>query len=95
MPSAVLVMETINPRSLYALGNHFFADVSHVRPVHPETLRFICEQTGFGNVELEERSPHPFMNTVNELPDEEVGVALKELARSVFGYQDYAIVATK
>ncbi len=95
MPSAVLVIETINPRSLFALGNHFFADVSHVRPVHPETLRFICEQIGFGKVELEERSPHPFMNRVDELPDGEIGTALKELLQSVFGYQDYAIVATK
>jgi O-antigen chain-terminating methyltransferase len=95
MPSAILVMETINPRSLFALGNHFFADVSHVRPVHPETLRFICEQIGFGTVELEERSLHPFMKTVDELPEGEVGTALRELLQTVFGYQDYAIVATK
>ena len=95
MPGAVLVMETINPRSLFALGNHFFADLSHIRPVHPETLRFICEQIGFEKVELEERSPHPFMNTVDELPEGEVGTALRELLQSVFGYQDYAIVATR
>ena len=55
----VLVIETINPRSSFALGNHFYADTSHVRPVHPETLRFICEQIGFTSVQLEERSPHP------------------------------------
>ena len=95
MPSAVLVIETINPRSLFALGNHFFADVSHVRPVHPETLRFICEQIGFNNVELEERSPHPFMSAVNELPEGEEGAALNQLLQSVFGFQDYAIIATK
>ena len=95
MSSAVLVIETINPRSSFSLGNHFFADLSHIRPVHPETLRFICEQIGFGKVELEERSLHPFMSTVDELPEGEVGTALKELLQSVFGYQDYAIVATK
>ena len=55
----VLVIETINPRSSFALGNYFYADTSHVRPVHPETLRFICEQVGFTKVQLEERSPHP------------------------------------
>ena len=68
--SGVIVMETINPRSLYALGNHFFADTSHVRPVHPETLRFICEQVGFSRVELEERSAHPLMRVADELPAE-------------------------
>jgi O-antigen chain-terminating methyltransferase len=95
LPTAVLVIETINPRSLFSLGNHFFADVSHIKPVHPETLRFICEQIGFGKVELEERSLHPLMNTIDELPEGEVGTAVKELLQSVFGYQDYAIVATK
>jgi O-antigen chain-terminating methyltransferase len=95
LPSGVAVIETINPRSLFALGNHFFADVSHTRPVHPETLRFICEQSGFSRVQLEERSPHPYMKSVDQLPEGEVGTALKELLGSVFGNQDYVIVATK
>ncbi len=95
LPNGVLVVETINPRSFYALGNHFFADTSHVKPVHPETLRFICEQVGFSRVQLEERSPHPVMQHLGELGDGEVGEATRELLQSVFGYQDYAIVATK
>jgi O-antigen chain-terminating methyltransferase len=95
LPTGVLVVETINPRSLFALGNHFFADTSHVKPVHPETLRFICEQVGFSRVELEERSEHPIMERVRALPDGETGEAVQELLQNVFGYQDYAIVATK
>jgi O-antigen chain-terminating methyltransferase len=95
LDSGVLVMETINPRSLYALGNHFFIDTSHVRPVHPETLRFICEQVGFSQVQLEERSAHPLMKMADDLPNGEVGTAVGELLKSVFGYQDYAIAATK
>jgi 2-polyprenyl-3-methyl-5-hydroxy-6-metoxy-1,4-benzoquinol methylase len=93
--SAVLVVETINPRSLFALGNHFFADTSHVRPVHPETLRFICEQVGFSKVELVELSEHPAMTAIADLPDDDVGKTVADLVRSVFGYQDYVIVATK
>jgi O-antigen chain-terminating methyltransferase len=91
----VLVVETINPRSLFALGNHFYADLSHVRPVHPETLRFICEQVGFTRVQLEERSPHELVALADSLPSSKSGVALKALLRDFFGYQDYAIVATK
>jgi 2-polyprenyl-3-methyl-5-hydroxy-6-metoxy-1,4-benzoquinol methylase len=91
----VLVVETINPRSSYALGNHFYADTSHVRPVHPETLRYICEQVGFTSVELEERSPHPLLEVSGELPDGAVGTAVGALLESVFGHQDYIIVATK
>jgi len=95
LPSGVLVVETINPRSSFALGNHFFADTSHVKPVHPETLRFICEQVGFSRVDLVEISPHPMMGMVEELPDDEIGKAMSELIQNVFGNQDYAIVATR
>lgn len=90
-----LVIETINPRSSYALGNHYYADTSHVRPVHPETLRFICEQAGFSRVELEERSPHPALSLREDLPDGPVGEAVQVLLENVFGYQDYVIVANK
>ena len=91
----VLVMETINPRSSFALGNHYYADTSHVRPVHPETLRFICEQVGFSTVALEERSPHPALDLREGLPDDAVGTSVQRLLESVFGYQDYVIVANK
>jgi len=94
-PDGVLVIETINPRSSFALGNHFYADTSHVRPVHPETLRFICEQIGFSPVLLEERSPHPALQLGDDLPDDAVGGAVHALLDNVFGYQDYVIVATK
>jgi O-antigen chain-terminating methyltransferase len=94
-PSGVLVVETINPRSLYAIGNHFLADTTHVRPVHPETLRYICEQIGFTSVALEERSLHELAKAPDGLADGKLGEAVSALLRNVFGYQDYIIVATK
>lgn len=94
-PGGVMVIETINPRSSFALGNHFYADTSHVRPVHPETLRFICEQVGFTTVQLEERSPHELLGLAEDLPQGAVGEAVGALLENVFGHQDYIIVATK
>jgi SAM-dependent methyltransferase len=91
----VMVIETINPRSLHALANHFFADLSHVRPVHPETLRFMCEQAGFAEVALMEISPHPAMAAIDRLGDDPADQSIKQLLTSVFGNQDYAVVATK
>lgn len=93
--SGVAVVETINPRSLYALGNHFFADTSHVRPVHPETLRFLCEQTGFSTTLLEECSEHPLANIAREFGEDDLSKSVAALLRVVFGYQDYTIFATK
>jgi SAM-dependent methyltransferase len=96
----IMIIETINPRSWYALANHFFADLSHVRPIHPETLRFMCEQAGFGETLLEERSPHPLMAQL-EREDPYSSQSLEDaspteqLIRTVFGYQDYSLKVIK
>ena len=94
-PGGVLIVETINPRSLHALGNHFFADLSHVRPVHPETLRFLCEQAGYSKVDLHERSLHPLAERADQLGEEPLSAEVAALLRGVYGFQDYAIVATR
>jgi SAM-dependent methyltransferase len=94
-PGGALIMETINPRSWFALGNHFLADTSHVRPVHPETLRFICEQAGFSRAELVLRSRHQLADAADHIPRGPVRDALEALLETVYGYQDYAIIAVK
>jgi SAM-dependent methyltransferase len=91
----VLIMETINPRSLHALSNHFFADTSHIRPVHPETLRFICEEAGYGQVHLLELSRHPRADLPDDMAEGAIRDVLAALVESVYGCQDYAIIAYK
>jgi O-antigen chain-terminating methyltransferase len=94
-PGGVLLVETINPSSLHALANHFYADTSHVRPVHPETLKFLCEQVGFSTASVEYRSRHPMMSQVDQMDSGPTGAAVTELLRSVYGFQDYMVLATK
>lgn len=91
----VVIFETINPRSLYALGNHFYADLTHVRPVHPETLRFLCESVGFATARMIEKSPHEMLRSEEDLGDDLVTKTLGRLVRDFYGYQDFAVVATK
>jgi O-antigen chain-terminating methyltransferase len=50
--NAPLVLETINPLSLFALSNIFFLDVTHQKPLHPEFMRYLLESTGFSGVEI-------------------------------------------
>lgn len=94
-PGGVLLMETINPTSLHALANHFFADTSHIRPVHPETLKFICQQVGFSVVQVEYRSRHSLMSQLDRMDSGPTGAAVTALLRSVYGFQDYMVLATK
>jgi O-antigen chain-terminating methyltransferase len=45
-------METINPLSLFALSRIFFLDLTHRKPLHPEYMRYLLENTGFSGVEI-------------------------------------------
>ncbi|HEX9698074.1 MAG TPA: class I SAM-dependent methyltransferase [Acidobacteriota bacterium] len=54
-----LVIETINPESLYALARAYVIDPTHVRPVHPQLLSFLARRAGLHPVEIELQSPVP------------------------------------
>ncbi len=51
-PGASVVLETINPLSLFALSRIFFLDPTHQRPLHPEYMRYLLESSGFTAVEI-------------------------------------------
>ena len=48
----MLILETPNPESLLAGSINFHRDPTHLRPVHPDTLAFLCESAGFAQVEI-------------------------------------------
>jgi 2-polyprenyl-3-methyl-5-hydroxy-6-metoxy-1,4-benzoquinol methylase len=47
-----VVFETINPASVFALVQIYFLDLSHQKPIHPQTLKFMLESSGFEDVEI-------------------------------------------
>jgi O-antigen chain-terminating methyltransferase len=94
-PGGTLVVETIDPRSAHAMGHHSWADLSHVKPVHPATLAYLCELQGFAEVAVVPRSRHEMADAAEELSDGPERSALRALLESVFGYQDFALVARR
>lgn len=58
-PGGMLVYETINTASLYALVTHYFKDPTHHLPRHPDTYRYLTGIAGFENVAVHYRSPVP------------------------------------
>jgi O-antigen chain-terminating methyltransferase len=51
-PGSVLLLETINPLSLFALSRIYFLDPTHQQPLHPEYMRYLLESSGFSAVEI-------------------------------------------
>jgi len=88
---APVVIETINPACWLAFFSSYIRDLTHVRPVHPETLQYMLRAHGFERVTIRYSAPvpeHMKMNTV-ELPAAIVGssepaaAALARLAHAV------------
>lgn len=51
-PGGLLILETPNPENLTVGAAKFYSDLSHVRPVYPETLVFLLQRLGFEEVGL-------------------------------------------
>jgi SAM-dependent methyltransferase len=94
-----LILETPNPESLLAGSINFHRDPTHVRPVHPDTLSYLCESAGFRDVEIRRLAPVPAdvrlpQRSVDESPmSQHVGEVVAQLNDLIYGYQDYALIA--
>jgi O-antigen chain-terminating methyltransferase len=53
----LLALETVNPRSVVGLLEVFNRDLTHQKPLHPDTLSFLAAAAGFTDVRVELRSP--------------------------------------
>lgn len=51
-PDGRLVLETVNPLSVFALVHIYFLDFTHRFPVHPLALQFLLETAGFSGVSV-------------------------------------------
>jgi SAM-dependent methyltransferase len=54
---APLVLETINAACWMAFFETYVRDLTHARPLHPDTLRFLVEASGFTQAEIAFRAP--------------------------------------
>jgi SAM-dependent methyltransferase len=102
-PGGLLVLETVNPTSALAFLDHFIRDLTHERPLHPETLRFLAAAAGFSDVRIEMRSPVPDAARLRQVPGpglprtavEALNENVARLNALLFAPLDYALVARR
>jgi O-antigen chain-terminating methyltransferase len=56
-PGATMVLETINPACWVAFFESYIRDLTHVRPIHPETLQYLLHASGFSSANIVYRAP--------------------------------------
>jgi 2-polyprenyl-3-methyl-5-hydroxy-6-metoxy-1,4-benzoquinol methylase len=99
-PGGKVIVETVNPESLFTYTHSFWLDPDHVRPVHRGLLEFLFTEAGFQKLEVDWRSPVPADERLVPVPgDDEQARAINEnferIDRLLFGAQDYALIATR
>ena len=56
-PGGAIVLETVNPVSVFALVQIYYLDLTHEKPVHPGALKFLLESVGFTDVAIRYSAP--------------------------------------
>lgn len=98
-PGSYLVLETLNPTSVFALVQTYFLDLTHNKPIHPQTLKFFMETSGFEDVEIH-FSALPNEERLQTLPgaDETASILnrnIDNLNKLLYAATNYAAVGIK
>jgi O-antigen chain-terminating methyltransferase len=102
-PGAPIALETINAACWFAFFESYIRDITHVRPLHPDTLKFLLIASGFNQIEIRYRAPYPEHEKLQPVPgNAPIGDAIKTINANVtklnqllFTYLDYAAIARR
>lgn len=107
-PGGLVVLETINPTCWVAFFESYIRDLTHVRPLHPETMQYLLRVSGFGQVRVQYSAPVPETGRLSLVAggasDEaaEIATLIQAFNRNMallnsrmFTSQDYAVIGTR
>jgi O-antigen chain-terminating methyltransferase len=107
-PGSRIVLETINPACWSAFFDAYLRDITHVQPVHPDTLRFLLGSNGFANLDIRLTSPYPEHGKLQAAGSERnfTSESVRDLIRAfnanvetlnslLFTYRDYAAIGER
>ena len=102
-PGSTIVLETINPACWFAFFESYIRDITHVRPLHPDTLTYLLVATGFQQVEVRYRAPYPEHDKLQRLAPhgplgdvvDTLNANVDRINRLLFTWLDYAAVGRR
>ncbi|WP_291990708.1 bifunctional 2-polyprenyl-6-hydroxyphenol methylase/3-demethylubiquinol 3-O-methyltransferase UbiG [Luteitalea sp.] len=99
-PGGVLALETVNVACWFAFFQSYVRDITHVRPLHPDTLAYFVRASGFPHVDVQYRSPYPEVHKLQHVPGADaaayaMNANVDTLNSLLFTHLDYAVIARK
>ena len=107
-PGGLIVLETINPACWLAFFESYIRDLTHVRPLHPETLQYMLRVSGFHDVRVAYTSPVAEASRLQPVvvPDHDLPPAIDDVIQAfnenvaklnarLFTFQDYAVIGRR
>jgi O-antigen chain-terminating methyltransferase len=109
-PGAPLVLETINPACWMAFFETYIRDLTHQRPLHPETLKYLVQASGFQHVDVRFRQPVGEGDRLDRVPvysesgpaqasvaalTQAINAHADKLNARLFSSMDYAVIARR
>ena len=102
-PGAPIALETINPACWFAFFESYIRDLTHVRPIHPDTLKYLLVASGFQQVEIRYRAPYPDHEKLQPIPSipalgesiNTLNANVERLNNLLFTWLDYAAIGRR
>lgn len=105
-PGAPLVLETINAACWMAFFEAYLRDLTHARALHPDTLRYLVQASGFTSINVEYRQPVTDADRLEQVVVSAADRATAAIAAAVnahaeklnarlFSSMDYAVIARR
>ncbi len=103
-PGSKIVLETINPACWFAFFSSYIRDITHERPLHPDTLQYLLRASGFQKVDVRYSAPYPDESKLQRVSTGAESTARLEAAFNdnvtklnslLFTYLDYAAIGER
>ena len=106
-PGAPIVLETLNPACWLAFFETYLRDLTHQQPLHPDTLRFLVQASGFSAVDVHFKRPVSESDRLDRVADwpsadaawtvlaTAVNAQADKLNARLFSFADYVLIARR
>ena len=99
-PGSAIVLETINVASWFAFFSSYIRDITHARPLHPDTLSYLLTAHGFQEVTVRYSAPYPERDKLvrvngEGVVEDAINANADKLNALLFTDLDYAAIGRK